>query len=158
MTMKRHAVIAVVGGLLTLAGPGGAQTLGPGAPVPVPVPVPQVVPQTDPEAAPDARIDEGTDLVEQGMKLLLRGILDEMGTSVDEMQQGLSEAAKEIGPALRGLLALIDDVQNYEAPERLPNGDVILRRKPGAPPPPDLPQAPGAPGGSLEGGAEAIEL
>lgn len=110
------------------------------------------------EPAPPAAEERGADLVEQGMKLLLRGILDEMGTSLDEMQQGLSEAAKEIGPALRDLLALIDDVQNYEAPERLPNGDVILRRKPGAPPPPDLPQAPAAPESGIEGGAEAIEL
>ena len=27
------------------------------------------------------------------------------------------------------IMAMIDDLANYHAPERLPNGDIILRRK-----------------------------
>lgn len=155
--MKRIVPLALAGALaLSLAAIVRAEDP---VPRPVPqVPAPEAVPESPTETPPGGEIGTGSDLVEQGMKLLFRGILNEMGTSLDEMQEGLEDAAKDLGPALRQLLALIDDVKNYEAPERLPNGDVILRRKPGAPPPPDLPQAPGGTGGGLEGGAEAIEL
>jgi hypothetical protein len=99
----------------------------------------------DAPAAPQSDMDEGFSLLEEGAKLLFRGFLNEMGPALDEMQGGIEEAAREMGPALRQLLALVDDVRNYEAPERLPNGDVIIRRRADAPPPPELPQAPAAP-------------
>lgn len=111
------------------------------------------------EAAPPApgpRDDmaAGRSLVERGAELFLRGLMDEVGPQLDEMQQGLSAAAKELGPKLTQLLDLIDDVKNYQAPERLPNGDVIIRRVPGAPPPPPLP----APDDRAEPEAPAIDL
>jgi hypothetical protein len=34
------------------------------------------------------------------------------------------------------LLALMDDIGNYQPPERLPNGDILIRRKPDRPLPP----------------------
>lgn len=142
--MKRIAPLALAAALVALV-------LGVG--LRAEEPVPESVP---PKVEGQGEIGEGSDLVEQGMKLLFRGILSEMGTSLDEMQEGLAEAGRELGPALRDLMALIDDVKNYEAPERLPNGDVILRRKPGAPPPPALPKSPAE--GGIEGGAEGIEL
>ena len=43
---------------------------------------------------------------------------------------------QEISPALRELGGLVDDIENYQRPERLPNGDIILRRRADAPPPP----------------------
>ncbi len=151
--MKKIVPLALAGALaLSLAAIVRAED-------PVPRPVPQVpAPKAAPETTPGGDIDTGSDLVEQGMKLLFRGILNEMGTSLDEMQEGLEDAAKDLGPALRQLLALIDDVKNYEAPERLPNGDVIIRRKPGEPAAPDLPKSPGLPESGIEGGAEGIEL
>lgn len=155
--MKKIVPLALAGALaLSLAAIVRAEDP---VPRPVPqVPAPQAVPESPAEAAPGGEIGTGSDLVEQGMKLLFRGILNEMGTSLDEMQEGLEDAAKDLGPALRQLLALIDDVKNYEAPERLPNGDVIIRRKPGAPAAPALPKSPGLPESGIEGGAEGIEL
>ena len=41
-------------------------------------------------------------------------------------------------PMVRDLGRMIGDVSNYLPPEQLANGDIIIRRKPGAPPPPNL--------------------
>ena len=86
------------------------------------------------EADPPA---EGLDLMQEGAEMLLRGLMDEIEPPLDEMAQAL--AALE--PRLRELLALVDDLGNYEAPERLANGDILIRRKtgPDIPPPPPLP-------------------
>lgn len=115
---------------------------------------PAVAQETE-EGADTGDLDQGFSLLEEGAKLIFRGIMEEVGPSLDEMQQGFDEASKKLGPALSQLMALVDDVKNYEAPERLPNGDVIIRRKPGAPLPPPLmkPEAEPAP----EAGEE-IEL
>ena len=32
------------------------------------------------------------------------------------------------------MMAVIDDIGNYDMPEFLPNGDIIIRRSPDAPP------------------------
>ncbi|KEO56175.1 AAA+ family ATPase [Thioclava pacifica] len=83
-------------------------------------------------------VDRGFSLLEEGAQLLFRGLIEDMKPELEDMQKGLGEAASQLGPKLRQFLALIDDVKNYEAPERLSNGDIILRRKSGAPPPPPL--------------------
>lgn len=95
---------------------------------------------------------EGRSLVERGVELFLRGLLSEVRPKLDEMSGAMAEAARQLGPALQQLQALIDDVGNYEAPKRLPNGDIVIPRKPGAPPPPAL--SPPAP----DPGAPEIEL
>jgi hypothetical protein len=76
--------------------------------------------------------EEGTSLMEQGARLFMRGImsemepaLDEMGKALDQVQPGL----EALQPKLRELMALVGDLQNYHAPEKLPNGDIIMRRK-----------------------------
>ena len=51
---------------------------------------------------------------------------------------GAGEAMAKMGPALQDLLAKMDDIRNYEPPEMLPNGDIILRRKLAAPPKPPV--------------------
>ena len=49
----------------------------------------------------------------------------------------------EYRPVLDKLARLMDDIGNYELPpERLANGDILIRRKAGAPPPPPLEQLP----------------
>lgn len=106
-------------------------------------PPPQVLTPPGPDL-PDASgrddMEAGRSLVERGAELFLRGLLDEMGPQIDEMQKGLGTAAETLGPKLRQILALIDDVRNYQPPERLENGDIVLRRVPGAPAPPALPE------------------
>lgn len=86
--------------------------------------------------------DDGFDLMQEGARLFLDGIMREMAPAIDEMARTMQEAE----PVLRSILALVDDLRQYEAPERLPNGDILIRRKPGAPPPPALPPASDAPG------------
>ncbi|TJZ94008.1 AAA+ family ATPase [Paracoccus gahaiensis] len=50
----------------------------------------------------------------------------------------LAGALRRMGPALRDLATQVDDIRNYQAPERLPNGDILIRRREDAPPPPPL--------------------
>ena len=84
----------------------------------------------------------GRSLMEEGAKLFLRGLISEAEPMLDEMGQALREmepTLREMGPRLRLLVDLMGDVANYEAPERLPNGDILIRRRAGAPPAPVLP-------------------
>ncbi len=88
----------------------------------------------DAPLAPEAE-GEGFSLMEEGMKLVMRGMMEEMQPALDEMGKALEEAGpalqglgEEIGPKLRQLIALIDDIENYDAPVMLPNGDILIRR------------------------------
>jgi hypothetical protein len=63
---------------------------------------------------------EGLSLIDRGARMLLRGLM------------------AELEPALRDLGSTIDDLSAYHAPEVMPNGDIIIRRKvPLTPPPGD---------------------
>ena len=59
----------------------------------------------------DQNLREGMDLLSEGTKLLLRGILG------------------DIEPALRELEGALQELNAYHPPEVLPNGDIIIRRK-----------------------------
>lgn len=86
-----------------------------------------------PDATPPGDVEQGVDLLEEGAKLLLRGLMAQMEPTLDDMGQTLSD----LEPALRELIDMIGDFRNYEAPEKLPNGDILIRRKP-----PELPVMP----------------
>jgi hypothetical protein len=88
---------------------------------------------------------EGFSLMQEGARLLFEGLIDEMEPTLrdlegmtEEMAQQLEPALEflstEIGPAFMALVARIDDMRNYEMPEFLENGDIIIRRSPDAPP------------------------
>lgn len=105
-----------------------------------------------PLAAQDSDAEEGFDLMREGSRLILRGLIEEMGPAIegmedmsDEMADALRNLTTEMGPALRDLVELVDEIGHYEAPEVLDNGDIIIRRKPDAPPyeAPELPDLPG---------------
>lgn len=64
-----------------------------------------------PAAAEEGEFAEGLDLLGQGTRLLMEGLMD------------------EFGPALNGLRESLSDLDAYHAPEILPNGDIIIRRK-----------------------------
>ena len=84
--------------------------------------------------------DDGVDLMEEGAKLLLRGLLSEMEPAIDELQ-GLAQEfgprmqlfTQEMGPAFAELFDHVDDLSHYEPPVFLPNGDIIMRRREAAP-------------------------
>ncbi len=83
----------------------------------------------DPAPAPPS---EGWTLMERGAKLLLEGLMSEMEPALDGMGQALADiepALREMQPALLDLIGLLGDLRYYHAPEKLPNGDIILRRK-----------------------------
>lgn len=77
------------------------------------------------ETPADPEVEQGFDLMREGAKLLLRGLASRMEPALQDM----GEAMAEMEPKLREVLALIDDLRNYHAPERLENGDILIRRK-----------------------------
>jgi len=92
-----------------------------------------------------AQEDQGSSLMEQGMELFWEGLRQEMAPTLDELRL----LAEELGPSMRGFLAemgpalaeianQVEDWSTYEMPEILPNGDIIIRKKPA----PDDPEHP----------------
>lgn len=63
--------------------------------------------------------------MEEGAKLLLKGLMSSMEPAMDDMGRALTQ----MEPALRDLMAMMGDIGNYHAPEMLENGDIIIRRK-----------------------------
>ncbi len=84
-------------------------------------------------SAQEGEVGEGFSLIEEGAKLLLKGLADEMQPMMEdlatEMEPKLRAFAEEMAPMLEKFHTLVDDLDAYHAPERLPNGDIILRRK-----------------------------
>ncbi|MEM1372993.1 MAG: hypothetical protein AAGF78_01285 [Pseudomonadota bacterium] len=83
---------------------------------------------------------DGPSLMERGMELFFEGLRQEMEPAIEGFEnfaQGLgpamAEMMQEMGPAFADLLERVDDMSNYQSPEMLPNGDIIIRRKPEAP-------------------------
>lgn len=97
-----------------------------------------------------AEEDQGLTLMERGAQMFLEGILKEMepaieefGGLADEVGPALRQFADEMGPKLIDLLGEIEDWSVYQPPEVLPNGDIIIRRKPEHPlVPPETPTEP----------------
>ncbi|MFD1510588.1 hypothetical protein [Lacimonas salitolerans] len=95
-------------------------------------------------AAAQEEEGDGFSLMEEGAKLFLRGMMDEAEPALEQlqrlmqdMQPAMREFVQEMGPALNDLLGKVDDLSNYHAPEMLPNGDIIMRRKVPMSPEPD---------------------
>ena len=64
-----------------------------------------------PAFAQDTPEPEGRDLMSEALRLFMRGLLQEMEPAMDDFS------------------ALLDNLDAYHAPEVLPNGDIIIRRK-----------------------------
>lgn len=64
-----------------------------------------------PAIAENHEPSEGRDLMQEAMRLFMRGLMEEME------------------PALEDLSDLLDQIDTYHPPEVLPNGDIIIRRK-----------------------------
>lgn len=54
---------------------------------------------------------EGLDLLSEGTRLLMEGLIQELAPALDGLREGLS------------------DLNAYHPPEMLPNGDIIIRRR-----------------------------
>jgi hypothetical protein len=85
-----------------------------------------------PQDQPPGTTDEGFSLLEEGVKLIFRGILNDMEPTLNQMSEALDEvepALRSLSPKLREFMALVGDLENYHAPEKLENGDILIRRK-----------------------------
>lgn len=74
-----------------------------------------------PAPNPDAEISEGFEQLSEGLRRLLGGLLGKADEAGDEIGQGWARLIEQLG-----------DLSEYEAPEILPNGDILIRRKPEA--------------------------
>lgn len=78
------------------------------------------------------------DPFQRGLDNILGNLLNKAQPSLDRLGQDLGGLAQRLGPVLGELGDLMDDVRNYQAPERLENGDILIRRRADAPPPPEV--------------------
>lgn len=83
--------------------------------------------------------------MERGAQLFFEGLMQEMAPALDELTELMEEAGPalqefitQMGPKLKTVLEDVEDWSDYSAPEVLPNGDIIIRRKPDVPQ--DLPE------------------
>ncbi|WJY22075.1 hypothetical protein QTA57_02540 [Fontisubflavum oceani] len=67
-------------------------------------------------------------------RLIMEGLREEMEPMLEEIQPFLED---EMLPFMQGMADMMDDITAYHPPERLPNGDIIIRRRDDAP---DLPE------------------
>lgn len=73
---------------------------------------------------------DGLDLLGEGSRMILEGLLDEMRPMMEDVRPFFEQ---ELLPMLDRLGAIVDDLSYYDLPERLPNGDILIRRSPDAP-------------------------
>lgn len=103
--------------------------------------------------------DEGLSLMEEGAKLFMRGLMDELDPAIrelegiaQEIEPAFRDLARQMGPAFAEILSTIDNIRFYEAPVILENGDILIRRSDDAPPYAPREEPPAEPSG------EDIEL
>ena len=89
-----------------------------------------------PLAAQDQEGENGSSLMERGAERFWKGLREEMAPSLRELEGLMSKIGPsmqsflaEMGPALAEIADKVEDWSRYEAPEILPNGDIIIRRK-----------------------------
>lgn len=92
-----------------------------------------------------AQEPQGKSLMEQGAELFFEGLRQELEPALEDLREladqfgpAMQSFLQEMGPALADLAAQVQDWSAYEAPEMLPNGDIIIRKKP-EPPMPENP-------------------
>lgn len=79
----------------------------------------------------------GPSLMERGAEMFFKGLRQEIEPKLDELR-GLAEKygpamtsfIEEMGPAFMEMVDEVRDWSRYSPPEMLPNGDIIIRRKP----------------------------
>lgn len=92
-----------------------------------------------PAAAQDA-----DSAMERGLRLFLDGLRTEMEPALRDLEGLAQDAAPFLREMQRSLGEVVEDFDVYDAPEVLPNGDIIIRRKTplDTPVPDDLPPLP----------------
>lgn len=77
----------------------------------------------------------------EGLMQEARPAMEGMRDLAERLGPQLRSFAEEMGPALADILKDVEDLSVYAAPEQLPNGDIIIRRKEPLETPPNQPEA-----------------
>ncbi|MDB6176970.1 hypothetical protein PAF17_05540 [Paracoccus sp. Z330] len=80
----------------------------------------------------------GSGLLQRGIENLMQDFIDDIGPDLNRLGEDMSGALSRMAPVFEDLSTMVDDMENYQMPERLENGDIIIRRRADAPPPPPL--------------------
>lgn len=83
------------------------------------------------EAPPAPEQEQG--LVDWAMSWIFGNVEQELAPTLDDMRALAEQFGPAIAPAFERMMALVDDMTNYEMPVMLENGDILIRRKPDAP-------------------------
>ena len=86
-----------------------------------------------PVQAQDTPAEQETSLWDWGMSLFGDAVTQELEPALGDMKALIDQLGPAVAPAIEKMMALVDDMTNYELPEMLENGDIIIRRKPDAP-------------------------
>lgn len=89
------------------------------------------------EALPGESDEAGRNL-ERNAESFFDDLFNNIQPHMDAIGRELGGKLSELTPILEDLGTMVDDIRNYQAPERLANGDILIRRKPDAPPPPPI--------------------
>ena len=103
----------------------------------------QDVAQEQPEQDERSLMQRGFEMFFEGLLNEVEPLKEDLNQLSDALEPSLQALIEEFGPALRDLADKIDDATRYEAPEVLPNGDIIIRRKEDVVPNTDVPSADG---------------
>lgn len=95
-------------------------------------------------------MEQGAELFFEGLRQEMEPALEDLLGLADQFGPAMQSFIEQMGPALAELAGEIQDWSAYEAPEILPNGDIIIRKKPPQAPDeqPELPES--APEGETE--------
>lgn len=92
------------------------------------------VPATAQEQEPPSLMQRGAEMFFEGLRLEMAPALDDLQDLAEQAGPSLLNFMTEMGPAFTDLLDQVEDWSRYSAPEILPNGDIIIRRKLGTAP------------------------
>jgi len=88
-------------------------------------------------AATPLHAEEPPSLMERGAQLFFECLmqevtpaLDDLAALIDKAGPALQSFVTQMGPKLQDVFEEVEDWSVYDAPEVLPNGDIIIRRKP----------------------------
>lgn len=94
-------------------------------------------------AVSPAFAEEEKSQIERGLELFLDGLREELSPNVEELREmarqfgpAMQSFIEEMGPAFAEMMGEVRDWSRYDMPEMLPNGDIIIRRKPDPEPAP----------------------
>ncbi len=84
--------------------------------------------------------DNSLSMMERGAQMFFDGMMQHMAPTLeglsdlsDKMGPALRSFAIEMGPALGDILSKVEDWSVYEQPKIMPNGDIVIKRKPEPP-------------------------